>query len=206
MLVPPQEAQAGIQSSKAMPVTSCQQQASVPTGVWGENAANESIPSAQEVLSFIAFKCFQNVDPSNREELNGFLRYMRDVRQVVVLDTQQGSLIITVECSSLEILEGLWEDYRTGVLNAKAQKYLVTEHILKEFGLTEVRLTTTILEDEYKACREYFLLKPGENERLLVLILFFHLPLFISWATSFDYSLSCLQTKLRPQSFKSRLK
>ena len=166
MLATARELQAGFQTSNAMPVAFSQQQASVPTGVWGENVAKRSIPTPQDVMAFIALKCFDKVDPSKPEQLNSFLQYLTDVRNVVVVDTQLGSLIITVECSSLEILEGLWEDYQAGILNAKAQKYLVTEDILNEFDLIEVRLMTTILEDEYRACREYFLHKPGKNERL----------------------------------------
>ena len=156
-----------------MPVTSSQQQLSVPAGVRGENVADGSIPSIQQVLRYIALKYFQNVDPSNPEELNGYLQYLRDVREVLVVDTREGSLIVTVECSSLEVLEGLWEDYRTGHLNDMAQKYLVTEDVLKEFGLIEVKLMTTIPEDEYRACREYFLQKPGEDDRLLHISLSF---------------------------------
>ncbi|CAH3161481.1 unnamed protein product [Pocillopora meandrina] len=38
-----------------------------------------------------------------------------------------------------------------------AQKYLVTKDILKEFDLTELRLTTTIQLEEYKAARNFFL-------------------------------------------------
>jgi len=161
MLATAPEPQADVQGTNTMPVTSSQQQVSVPTGVGGENVANGSIPSIQQTLSFIAFKCFQNVDPSKPEELNDYLKYMRDVRELLIVNVQEGSLIITVECSSLEILEGLWEDYRTGHLNDMAQKYLVTEDILKELGLIEVKLMTTILEDEYRACREYFIQKPA---------------------------------------------
>ena len=83
------------------------------------------------------------------------------MRQVLFVDAQTGSLIITVECNSLEILEGLWNDYRTGHLNEIAEKFLVTDNILKEFGLTDVKLTTTILMKEYKACREHLLLRSG---------------------------------------------
>ncbi|XP_068715868.1 polyubiquitin-B-like isoform X1 [Montipora foliosa] len=37
-----------------------------------------------------------------------------------------------------------------------AQKYLVTKELLEEFGLLEVKLTTFIPEEEYRACQEYF--------------------------------------------------
>ena len=46
-----------------------------------------------------------------------------------------------------------------------AQKHLITGDILKEFGLTfEVKLKTTILQEEYTACQEYFLQSAGESE------------------------------------------
>ena len=41
--------------------------------------------------------------------------------------------------------------------NEMAQKCLVTKEILTEFGLKEAKPTTTILEKEYRTCRQYFL-------------------------------------------------
>ncbi|XP_078345409.1 uncharacterized protein LOC144630925 [Oculina patagonica] len=150
------EPQPSVQSATVMPVTPYQQQAS-PMAFCVGNVACADLPPTQAVLNFIAYKYFQAVDPSNPEELNEFVKYLRDVRNVLVLDAQQGSLIITLECSSLEILDGLWEDYCSGHLNEMAQKNLATEEVLKEFGLMAVKLTTTILVKEYKACRRYFL-------------------------------------------------
>lgn len=98
------------------------------------------------------------------EGLNGFVEYLEKVRNVLVIDTQKGSVIITVECSSLEILEELWEDYNTGHISEVVQKCLATDDILEEFG--EVKLTTTILEEEYKACREYLLRSSGKCKSL----------------------------------------
>ena len=112
-------------------------------------------------MNFIALKYFQTVDPSKPEELNGYLKYMKEVPKVLVLDTHQGSLIVTVECRTLQILDELWEDFCTGHLNEMAQQFLVTEDILKAFGLIEVKLMTTIGEEEYRSCREYFLKCPG---------------------------------------------
>ena len=127
------------------------------------------IPTAQEVLNLAASKYLQTIDPSKPEDLNGFVYYLEKVRKVLLVDTQSGSLIITAECSSLEILEGLWQDYCTGNLNEMAQKYLVTEEILKELGLTEVKLATTILEEEYRACREHLLQYSGEFQGFLII-------------------------------------
>ena len=136
-------------------------------GFGGENVAYaESF--TQRVLKFIAYKYFQPVDPYKQWELNGFLQYLEVVRKVLFVDAQEGSLIITLECSSLEILEGLWEDYCSGHLNEMAQKYLVTEDVLKKFGLIEVKLRTKILEEDYTACRAYFLQSAGECKSLRI--------------------------------------
>lgn len=116
-----------------------------------------SAPSPQEVMSYIALTVFKTIDPSNQDQLNGFLQYLTEVRKVLIVDARPGSLIITVRCSSLQILEELWQDYRSGHLNEMAQKCLVTNEILTKFGLKEAKLTTTILEKEYRTCREYFL-------------------------------------------------
>ncbi len=158
------EPQPSVQSAPVMPVTSYQQQASPMAAFSEENVPYTGIPPTQEVLNFIAYKYFQAVDPSNPEELNGYLQYLRDVRNVLIVNTQQGSLIITLECSSLEILEELWEDYCSGHLNEMAQKFLVSEEVLRKFGLIAVKLTTTILVEEYIACRQYFLQSEGKFE------------------------------------------
>lgn len=117
----------------------------------------ENVPNSREVLNAIASRYLQSVRPSNTEEFNDFKQYLTDERKLLTVDTQPGSLIVTVRCSSLQILEELWQNYRSGHLNKMAQKCLVTKEILTEFGLKEAKLTTTILEKEYRTCREYFL-------------------------------------------------
>ena len=118
---------------------------------------------SQGVMNFIARKYFQTVDTTKPEELNGFLQYLTDVRKVLVLDSHPGSLILTVLCSSLEILDALWYDYCTGHLNGIAQKYLVTKDVLKEFGLIGLKLTITIQGKEYMAARAFFPQGSGEQ-------------------------------------------
>ncbi len=157
MFVASQGSQSGSQETAVVPIASGQLQTEVSGGFEIASSGNHGLPSPQGVLSLIAFKYFQFIEPSNPEEFNGYLQYLKEIREVLILGTRLGSLIITVECRSLEILEGLWNDYCTGRLNEMAQKYLVTEDVLKEFGLAEVKLTTTILEEEYKACREHFM-------------------------------------------------
>ena len=131
-------------------------------GLDQESVRREAVPSSQEVLNLIATKYLQELNPSTREEFSEFIQYMKEVRKVIVVDAQTGSLILTLECSSLQVLDELWKDYCSGHLNEVAQKLLVTEEILKEFGLSAVKLTTTINEEEYKDCRE-LLLNPSSR-------------------------------------------
>ena len=166
IVVTSQSPQAMAQGAAVIPSTSHQPQAIAATNTGGGDVGNGGFPSAQEVLNFIALKYFQTIDPSKPEELNGYLKYLKEVRKVLVLETHQGSLIVTVECRTLQILDELWEDCCTGRLNEVAQQCLVTEDILRAFGLIEVKLTTTIMEEEYRSCREYFLKCQGGYDRV----------------------------------------
>lgn len=99
---------------------------------------------------------------SFKESLKLFLQYLRCKLTVFVPKHDVGSLLITVECSSLQILQGLWEDYRSGHLNAIAQEILVTAEVLEKLGLDEVRLKTFISEEEYEKGKQIFMDHSGE--------------------------------------------
>ena len=136
-----------------------------PSSPFHKGADAKGMPSTQEVLNLITDKYSEKLNPPTLDELNGFIDYMKKVRKVLVLDVKTGSLIITAECSSLKILDELWKAHCTGTLNKMAQS-LVTEDVLKTFGLIEVKLITTIVEEEYEACREVFL-KQGAGGYIL---------------------------------------
>ena len=57
----------------------------------------------------------------------GLRCYLEGALRVKVTEAVEGSLRITVECPSLEILESLWEDYCSGHLNAVAEEKLLTD-------------------------------------------------------------------------------
>ena len=154
MIGQPQKSQGVIKEVSAASVTSSQSQVSNTTVSLSENVGNGDIPS-QQILNLIASKYVNNLNPSTPEEFNGFIRYMKEVREVILVDSKLGSLIITVECGSLKILEELWQDYCTGNLGRVVQECLVTEDILKELGLSEIQLITTIDEKDYKDCQKY---------------------------------------------------
>ena len=54
------------------------------------------------------------------------------------------------------MLDALWYDYCIGHLNVMAQKYLVKKDVLKEFDLTELKLTAAIQREEYIVSRKFF--------------------------------------------------
>ena len=99
-----------------------------------------------------------------------FLQYLRCKLNVFVGNHDVGSLLISVECSSLQILEGLWEDYRSGHLNAIAQEILVTAEVLEKLGLDEVRLKTFISEEEYEKGKHILMDYSGECIELTIII------------------------------------
>ena len=113
------------------------------------------IPTREELIRRIADNFLRNAPPNSRDEHDYFRNYLRDVGALLA-GASTGSLLITVKCDSLQILERLWRDYLSGHLGEVIQRSFVTEEILTEFSLAELKLKTTISEEEYKACRAYF--------------------------------------------------
>ena len=105
-------------------------------------------------LSFV-IEYFNATNPQSVEEFDRFLEYARTLRFTIV-GVSEGSLVITVKCESLMSLEELWTDYSSGHLGEVVQNCFVTEQILKELNLAELRLKTTIDIEEYNACKLYF--------------------------------------------------
>ena len=97
----------------------------------------------------------QTTKPQSIEECYQFLEYAKAMK-VVIVGVSEGSLVITVKCESLMILEELWTDYSSGHLGEVVQNCFVTEKILKELNLAELRLKTTIDVEEYNACKMFF--------------------------------------------------
>ena len=122
-----------------------------------ERSEQNGIPSTQAILNLVASNYLANINPSTPEEFSAFVQYLTELRRVLIVSIHSGSLIIKVKCSTLEILEDLWEDYCIGHLNEMAQKHLVTEEILKRLDLTELILTTSISDEKYRECKNYFL-------------------------------------------------
>ena len=111
--------------------------------------------SKEEIFLSIIVKYFNATEPQSIEEFERFLEYARKMR-VTIIGVSRGSLVITVKCESLMILEELWTDYSSGHLGEVVQNCFVTEQILKELNLAELRLKTTMDIEEYNACKMFF--------------------------------------------------
>ena len=119
---------------------------------------------------------FWQVVVSFKESFKLFLEYLRVKLNVGVANHELGSLLITVTCSSLQILEGLWKDYSSGHLNKVAEERLVTAQVLEKLGLDGVKLKTTITKDDYRKCKKFF----WDREQVRLLNLYLYLQNFQS--------------------------
>ena len=101
---------------------------------------------------------------SFKSSLNLFISYLKMKLGVDVEDYRLGSLVITVSCSSLEVLETLWKEYRTGHLNKVVQATLVTAEVLEKLDLNEVKLRTLISEEDYLSYKDFLNYRPGNHK------------------------------------------
>jgi len=143
-------------STEPVPLGDTQPEREVPQ-------APSPIPTEQQVLCLIADMYLKAAPLSNRDDCDSFLAYMKQMRTTIT-GVDMGSLLITVKCDSLEILEILWEDYSSGHLGEVVQRCFVTEEILTELSLAELKLQTTISDEDYKACKIYFKKDPAGDQ------------------------------------------
>ena len=99
---------------------------------------------------------------SFKESVDLFFRYLWFKLHLLVRNSEVGSWHITVACSSLQVLEGLWEDYRSGHLNSVAQEMLITQQVLEKLGRTELKLRTFISEDQYEEGKKLLKASSGD--------------------------------------------
>ena len=84
-------------------------------------------------------------------------------------DEREGEMKIAIEFRNPESLERLWEDYCSGHLNAVAEEHLLTDGIKERFGVESVKIETTILEEDYLACKESLTKKPSKLTETFIL-------------------------------------
>ena len=97
-------------------------------------------------------------------ELPQYFQHLKLIHDLTPTEGNEDSLRFAVKFNCLEELERLWEDYRSGRLNEIAEKCLVTDEIKRRFHVESVNLATTILEEDYLACKEFLSSKPSKSE------------------------------------------
>ncbi|KAJ7392782.1 hypothetical protein OS493_010439 [Desmophyllum pertusum] len=152
--VPELQVASGSERMVAVPIHQEQSQSEGAEETSGEHLeGNHQDPSTYIWKVILSFK----------ETFNDLLEFLRVQLGVSVASISKGSLLITVTCSSLQILEGLWKNYCSGHLNEVVQQKLVTPDVLERLQLSDLKLKTTITEEEYKKCKEFFL--PADQVR-----------------------------------------
>ena len=99
-------------------------------------------------------KCNEFSKDNIEEDLKSFTDHLVDVYGLLLVTVGKGSVIIILDCPTLDSLEHLWNDYLAGHLDNLAERYLVTNEMKKKLDLKTVCLKTTILEEDYLNCKE----------------------------------------------------
>ena len=122
-------------------------------------------PLKKKVLCLIAMNYLDTTPAQSRDEHNEFKEYLQEMK-VFITGVSMERLVITVKCDSLSGLKELWEDYSCGFLDEMVRDCFVTEKILKELNLAELKLKTTMDIEEYNAYKLYFLEKDALRGQL----------------------------------------
>ena len=115
---------------------------------------------------FLMYRKLQNSktrsSKSNESKIEQLVEYIQAEMHVKVKMVKMGSLTIIVQCPTLESLEKLWKSYCSGYLSDIVERFLVTDELRRKLGLDNVRLTTTIEEENYLICKKAFRETSGE--------------------------------------------
>ena len=94
--------------------------------------------------------------------LGALAKFITETYRVFFKRADVGSLIIILNCHTIESLEHLWNDSLSGHLDKVAERYLVTNEMKKRLNLETINLKTTIKEENYLNCRKILMDCSGE--------------------------------------------
>ena len=97
--------------------------------------------------------------------MGAFIEHVMKAYNLALESVEVGSLIIKVQCPTLESLESLWNDYCCGHLNEVAERFLVTDEIRNKLNLETIRLKKTITEENYLFCKKTLVEKSREFDK-----------------------------------------
>ena len=93
--------------------------------------------------------------------LKSFTDNLIGTYRILFVTVCKGSIVIILKCPTLQSLEHLWSDYRSGHLAKVAERYLVTDQMKKNLNLKTTCLRTTIDEKNYLNCKKALMELPS---------------------------------------------
>ena len=125
--------------------------------IWGKNLEKKKKEAMEKILTQVVetyMECNKLSQGNLKEDLKSFTDHIDNVYGVNLVTVGKGSVIIILDCPTVDSLEHLWNDYLAGHLDNLAERYLVTNEIKKKLNLETVCLKTTIVEEDYLNCKE----------------------------------------------------
>ena len=125
--------------------------------IWAKNLEKKEREAMEDILTQVVekyVKCNEFSKDNLGEDLKSFTDHIVNVYGVNLVTVGKGSVIIILDCPTLDSLEHLWNDYLAGHLDNLAQRYLVTNEMKKKLNLETGSLKTTIVEEDYLNCKE----------------------------------------------------
>ncbi|XP_078371471.1 uncharacterized protein LOC144655131 [Oculina patagonica] len=128
----------------------------------GEQDPQQARKKVNRYMEEKAVEAVGKFDLSSYTGLRDMYVYLVGELHLVDVNFDKGSIKITVKCGTLEILERLCDDYRSGHLNKVAEECLITEKVKDELDMETITLMTTILKEDYLACKLSLMEIPDE--------------------------------------------
>ena len=106
----------------------------------------------KEVQDYLKFH--DHSGDSHARTMKSFTEHLTNVYCVHLVTVDVGSVIIILECLTLDSLEHLWRDYLAGDLDKLADRYLVTSEMKEKLKVEANILKTTIEQENYLNCKK----------------------------------------------------
>ena len=113
---------------------------------------------ANIVKDYVKHNVFSRDNSS--QAVRAFIDHLDGLYNTFLVTLGISSLVIILGCPTLESLELLWRDYRSGRLDEVAQRYLATDEIKERLNMEKICLKTTITEKNYENCRKALMKLP----------------------------------------------
>ena len=130
------------------------------------NLAQEKKERMEEMLTEVVENYVQfNVFPRNDGKLawRYLLDYLHNTYNVLLVALGKISVIITLDCRTLESLDRLCRDSCSTDLGKIAERCLMADGINKKRNFERICLKTTIKEIKYSNCKEALMKRPGAS-------------------------------------------